>query len=103
MPSFEELKYGYSKTGLSTYLDAIKATVITKVAEDIVSKVEDVCTGCDAIWSGKAKDNFCANLRKDATHVAEQYKELYTVLEAEISNAMAVMAKQDNDLISSSY
>lgn len=98
MPTIGDLSYGYDTNGVGEYLEAIKVDAIEK-AKEAVLNIQDVQTCCENEWEGKARENFVANLQKDAQHVADQFDALYSILTSEINSLNAAMANKDESLI----
>lgn len=101
MPTIEEMNYGYYASGVSSYLEEIKSTVLTKAQEAVID-TKQIETVCESKWSGKSKDAFLSNLKKDASHVSEQLGALYSVLQDEVYAVQAAMANKDEELIKES-
>ena len=95
MPTIQEMGYGFDSEGINTYLEALKAIVLTKAAERIrdISTIERVC---NENWEGDSKERYLEHLRKSANHTAEQFENLYKILLTEITaiqNSMGVFDK----------
>lgn len=98
MPAISEMSYGYDSTGVSNYLEDIKAELLTQAQADI-EDVSSIETACNTHWEGKSKDAFLVNLKKDAKHVSDQFGVLYNVLVSEVNSVQAAMANKDEELI----
>lgn len=94
-------EYGFSASGVQDYLEQIKTVALTNAKDAVNSKsaLDPIRTACEAHWEGKSRENFLTNLSKDADHVANQFDQLYNILESEINSVAAAMANKDEELI----
>lgn len=93
-----DFSYGYNSSGVESYLEEIKSHAIQE-AKDAVLNINEIKTCCESEWEGKARENFVANLAKDAQHIANQFDALYEILVKEINSLNAAMANKDETLI----
>lgn len=98
MPTIGDFSYGYNTEGVGAYLDAIKSEAL-QLAKDAVLDISEIKTCCENEWEGKARENFVANLTKDAQHVADQFDTLFRILVSEVASLNAAMANKDETLI----
>lgn len=97
MPTIREMSHGFDVQGIGDYVQQLKAIVLTQAAEQIrdTSTIE---TACNSNWSGTAKDKYIEQLRKTATHTADQLENLYTILVSEINAILSSMDSFDRNL-----
>lgn len=98
MPTIGEMSHGYNTSGVENYIAELKAIVLTEAAEEI-KNIDEIRTACEANWEGQARENFLNNVKLDAEHVAEQYNQLYNILQTEINNVQNAMSNFDYNLI----
>ena len=98
MPTIDQFEHGYDSAGVAQYLEDIKTQALDE-AKEAVMKIDTLVTACEENWEGKARENFVANLEKDAQHCADQFDALYNVLVGEVNSLNAAMANKDEELI----
>lgn len=101
MPTIGDMTYGFSADAVAQYLADVKSIALTDAKDAVYSEsaLSPIKTACEEHWEGKSRENFLTNLSKDAEHVANQFDQLYNILESEINSVQAAMANKDEDLI----
>jgi len=97
MPGIDDLEFGYSTDGVTQYLEDIKANSLEE-AKKVVLDTSSIEKVCEAEWVGQARVEFIDGLKKDAQHVADQFDNLYKVLESNITSVQNAMANKDQEL-----
>ena len=97
-----DYEYGYQAAGISGLLTDVNSIVLSgenSAANKAINGVADIKTVCDKYWEGTAKDNFIANLTKDAQTFANALSELEKAFATEIRNAGSDYKSFDENLI----
>lgn len=90
---------GYSKSGIESLLQDIKANVIEKASTELGDKKKNLDTAIDTIWNGQSADTFKSNMQNDIGIIQQALVDLYAALESEVNQVGQEVGRIDEKLV----
>jgi uncharacterized protein YukE len=90
---------GYSKTGIESLLQDIKANVIEKASGELGDKKKSLDNAIDIIWNGQSADTFKTNMQNDVGIIQKALTDLYAALESEVNQVGQEVGRIDEKLV----
>lgn len=95
---FQNASHGISFTGMETYKTDLQMNTFRKII-DAINNTHDVETAVKSGWVGTAADNFISNVQTGANKMADQIKDIESMLMTELDGIMSQIGDMDANLV----
>ncbi len=95
---FQNASHGISFTGMETYKTDLQMNTFRRII-DAINNTHDVETAVRAGWVGTAADNFISNVQTGANKMADQIKDIESMLMTELDGIMSQIGDMDANLV----
>ncbi|MBR6168794.1 hypothetical protein IKQ74_02515 [Candidatus Saccharibacteria bacterium] len=97
--AMEQATIGYSRTGVNSLMENIKANVIDDATKQMEDGLKDLEDAIDAIWVGKSAEQFKENMRNDNRKLRAAMQQVYLSINGETKEVGRQMAHVDEQLV----
>lgn len=95
---FQNATHGVSFTGMETYKTDLQMNTFRRII-DAINNTADVEAAVQSGWMGSAADNFIHNINTGANKMADQIKDIETMLMTELDGIMSQIGDMDANLV----
>ncbi len=96
--SIGDLTTGIDSNGMESYIDTLKASLITET-KDKIDDISAIQSSIDAGWQGVAKDRFMKDFEEARKLVKEDLEKEYENLENRLAELQAQYFEADQNMI----
>lgn len=95
---FQNASHGVSFSGMETYKTDLQMNTFRKII-DAINNTADVESAVKSGWVGTAADNFISNVQTGANKMADQIKDIESMLMTELDGIMSQIGDMDANLV----
>lgn len=98
MPNIADMKYGFESSGVSAYLEEVRASSL-ETASEHAEDISKIKSALEDTWEGKSREKYLVNLAQDVKKFQDALLGLYNAFEKEVANTAVNMKEFDENLI----